>query len=104
MSKRSKTHVEVYDLGKKRPYHKDKENVGEPLVELRFTIDLCNDCGTQALRSNNAQSSDHAANGEVDHHGLLSVARRNPERSECASKYDHAGVAQESRRDHELLH
>lgn len=78
MPKGFKTHVEVYYLGKKRPNHKDEEYVCEPLVELRFAVNLCNDRGAQPLRSNNAQPSDQAADGEIDHHGLLSVARRNP--------------------------
>lgn len=53
-----RTHVEVDDLCQQRADHKHEQHICEPLVELRLAIDLSENGTSQALSSNDAQSSD----------------------------------------------
>lgn len=69
-----------------------------------FAVDLSDDGSAQPLSRDYTQSSYHAADREVDHHRFLSVARSSPESRKSRSNDHDAGISQEARRYHKLLH
>ena len=101
---RGSTHVQVYNLRNQSCYHKNKENVEEPLVELRRATNLCDNGRAQALRRYNGEAADETADGQIHQHALLAISGPNPKRHEGAPEDDDARVRQEARRDNITLH
>jgi hypothetical protein len=65
---------------------------------------LCHDSSTQTLRGNNAKSSDQTANGNVNHHGFLSVLWAEPESGYSARNDDDTCIAEKAWCDDPFLH
>lgn len=101
---RNGTYVEIDNLRQQRRNNKNEQDVKKPLRELRFAIDLGDDSRAQTLGSNNTQSTNHAADTDVDKHALLAIARAHPECSNQRPHDDDTRVSQKARRNDEMLH
>lgn len=100
----SATYVEVDNLHQKGADDKDEKYPKEPRLVFRLAANPGNDGGTEALRANDTEAADPAADGNVDEHVLVTPSRPYIKRSDDGANNNDTGIREEAGRNDKVLH